>query len=70
LAGPAVVASGTAHPRIEYEAEWGDVAALAGQALPWWPDLLRLPHLIRGWKPGAQPAVAPVRRTAPAPPRS
>lgn len=27
--------------------EWGDVAALVGQALPWWPDRLRLPPLIR-----------------------
>ncbi|WP_438297251.1 hypothetical protein [Streptomyces sp. HUAS TT7] len=58
--GPALIASDTAHPGIEYEAEWGDVAALAGQALPWWPDLLRLPRLIRTWQPGAPPAVAEV----------
>ncbi|MEU6363202.1 MULTISPECIES: hypothetical protein [Streptomyces] len=28
--GPALVAADTAHPGIEYEADWGDVAALAG----------------------------------------
>ncbi|MFF9585329.1 hypothetical protein [Streptomyces achromogenes] len=55
--GPALVAADTAHPGIEYEADWGDVAALTGQNLPWWPALLRLPHLIREWKPGAPAAV-------------
>ncbi|MEU2440203.1 hypothetical protein ABZ595_29095 [Streptomyces rubradiris] len=58
--GPALVAADTAHPGIEYEADWGDVAALAGQDLPWWPALLRLPHLIREWKPGAPAAVVEV----------
>lgn len=28
--------------------------------LPWWPDLLRLPSVIREWKPGAQAAVVEV----------
>ncbi|MFI1502611.1 hypothetical protein [Streptomyces platensis] len=58
--GPALVAADIAHPGIEYEAEWGHVAALAGQALPWWPYLLRLPELIREWKPGAAAVVAQV----------
>ncbi|MDJ0465973.1 hypothetical protein [Streptomyces sp. H27-C3] len=58
--GPALVAADTAHPRIEYEVEWGNVAALAGQALPWWPELLRVPELIREWKPGTPAAVAQV----------
>ncbi|WP_329467935.1 hypothetical protein [Streptomyces sp. NBC_01431] len=58
--GPALIASDTAHPAIEYEAEWGDVAALAGQALPWWPNLLRLPRLIRTWQPGTPAAIADV----------
>lgn len=58
--GPALVAADTAHPGIEYEAGWGDVAAYVGQAMPWWPDLLRLSHLIREWKPGAQAAVVKV----------
>lgn len=58
--GPALVAADTAHPGIEYEAEWGDVAALAGQALPWWPHLLRLPQLISTWAPGAPRAAAEV----------
>ncbi len=44
--GPALVAADTAHQGIEYEAEWGDVAALAGQARPWWLYLLRLPQRI------------------------
>ncbi|WP_206436695.1 hypothetical protein [Streptomyces sp. W1SF4] len=34
ITGPASVAAEVAHPWIEYEAEWGDVAALAGQARP------------------------------------
>ncbi len=65
ITGPALVAADTAHPGIEYEAGWGDVAALAGQPLPWWPDLLRLPELIREWKPGAPAAVVqvPANRT-------
>lgn len=50
--GPALVAADTAHPSIEYEAAWGHVAALAGQPLPWWPSLLRLPQLITKWRPG------------------
>ncbi|KIF05672.1 hypothetical protein PL81_12035 [Streptomyces sp. RSD-27] len=58
--GPALVAADVAHPRIEYEAQWGDLVALAGQALPWWPELLRLPELIRAWKPGSPAAVAEV----------
>ncbi|MFF5131007.1 hypothetical protein ACFY41_29300 [Streptomyces syringium] len=60
LRGPALVAADTAHPGIEYEASWGDVAALAGQVLPWWPDLLRLPRVIRQWQPGARAAVVEV----------
>lgn len=28
--------------------------------MPWWPDPLRLPNLIREWKPGAQAAVVEV----------
>ncbi|WP_331750104.1 hypothetical protein OG529_36765 (plasmid) [Streptomyces longwoodensis] len=60
IGGPALVAADTAHPGIEYEAGWDDVAAYVGQAMPWWPDLLRLPHLIRKWKPGAQAAVVEV----------
>lgn len=79
ITGPALVAAEVAHPRIEYEAEWGDVAALAGQALPWWPERLRLPELIRAWKPGSPAAVADVppntneqilRRVAHRPPRA
>lgn len=58
--GPALVAADTVRPRIEYEVEWGRVAALAGQKLPWWPELLRLPALIRQWKPGAPAAAAQV----------
>ncbi|MGW4438088.1 hypothetical protein ACWELO_20415 [Streptomyces sp. NPDC004596] len=58
--GPALVAADTAHPGIEYEASWGDVATLVGQALPWWPRLLRLPSVIRQWKPGAQAAVVEI----------
>ncbi|MET9550801.1 hypothetical protein ABZY36_36720 [Streptomyces sp. NPDC006627] len=58
--GLTLVAADTAHPGIEYEAAWGDVAALAGHDLPWWPDLLRLPHLIRAWQPGAPAAVVEV----------
>ncbi|MER5586552.1 hypothetical protein ABT090_33630 [Streptomyces asoensis] len=58
--GPALVAADTTHPGIEYEASWGDVAALVGQELPWWPDLLRLPSVIREWKPEAQAAVVEV----------
>jgi hypothetical protein len=55
--GPTLVACDTVHPTIEYEAEWGQVAQLAGQALPWWPELLRLPDLIRAWQPGAAPVM-------------
>ncbi|MET9760046.1 hypothetical protein ABZ016_13470 [Streptomyces sp. NPDC006372] len=58
--GPALVAADIAHPGIEYEADWGDVATLAGQDLPWWPDLLRLPQVIREWQPGAPAAVVEV----------
>ncbi|WP_367140694.1 MULTISPECIES: hypothetical protein [Streptomyces] len=58
--GPALVAADIARPGIEYEASWGDVAALVGQVLPWWPDLLRLPRVIRQWEPGAQAAVVEV----------
>ncbi|WP_316779721.1 hypothetical protein [Streptomyces sasae] len=58
--GPALVAADTAHPGIEYEASWGDAAALAGESLPWWPNLLRLPQVIRLWRPGAEPAVVEV----------
>lgn len=60
IRGPALVAADTAHPRIEYEASWGTVAALVGQVLPWWPGHLRLPSLIRAWAPGAQAAVVEV----------
>ncbi|MFD4923038.1 hypothetical protein ACFWNE_17265 [Streptomyces goshikiensis] len=35
---PALVPAEAAHPRIQYEAEWGDVPAFAGQAPPWWPE--------------------------------
>jgi len=55
--GPALIACDTAQPAIEYEADWGLVARLAGQVLPWWPELLRLPDLIRAWQPGAESAV-------------
>lgn len=58
--GPALVAADPARPGIEYEASWGDVAALVGQVLPWWPDLLRLPRIIREWKPGVQATVVEV----------
>ncbi|MGW7820142.1 hypothetical protein ACWGLF_18890 [Streptomyces puniciscabiei] len=58
--GPALVAADTAHPQIEYEADWGDAATLAGQDLPWWPDLLRLSRVISQWQPGAPPAVVEV----------
>ncbi|MFG2961606.1 hypothetical protein ACGF5O_48840 [Streptomyces sp. NPDC048291] len=58
--GPALVAADTAHPDIEYEASWGDVAALAGTDLPWWPDLLRLPQVIRLWQPGTKATVVAV----------
>ncbi|MFF6979273.1 hypothetical protein ACFZAV_16355 [Streptomyces sp. NPDC008343] len=58
--GPALVAADTAQPGIEYEADWGNIATLAGQDLPWWPDLLRLPQVIRMWQPGAPPAVVEV----------
>ncbi len=57
---PALVASDTARPDIEYEAAWEKVAALAGQPLPWWPRLLRLPRLIRAWEPGTPPTVTKV----------
>ncbi|MGW7551900.1 hypothetical protein [Streptomyces rimosus] len=57
--GPALVAADTAHPGIEYEAEWGALF-LVGQALPWWPYLLRLTQLINKWEPGAPRAVAEV----------
>ncbi|MFE5519828.1 hypothetical protein ACFQ9Q_19195 [Streptomyces virginiae] len=60
IRGPALVAADTAHPGIEYEASWGDVAALTGQVLPWWPDLLRLSSLIREWKPGTPAPVVEV----------
>ncbi|MGW6880208.1 hypothetical protein ACWGEU_08070 [Streptomyces goshikiensis] len=60
ISGPALVAAEVAHPRIEYEAEWGVVVALAGQALPWWPELLRTSEMIRMWKPGSPAAVAAV----------
>ncbi|MFI1441819.1 hypothetical protein [Streptomyces fructofermentans] len=60
LGGPALVAADTAHPDIEYEAGWDDVATYVGQVLPWWPDLLRLPSLIRAWKPGAQVAMVEI----------
>ncbi|MER8193493.1 hypothetical protein ABTY00_05930 [Streptomyces microflavus] len=56
LGGPALVAADTAHPAIEYEAGWDKVTAYTGQVMPWWPDALRLPSLIREWKPGAQPS--------------
>ncbi|MFI6125425.1 hypothetical protein ACIBCU_37910 [Streptomyces sp. NPDC051064] len=58
--GPALVAADLAHPGIEYEASWGDLAALVGQVLPWWPDLLRHPKVIREWRPGARAAVVEV----------
>jgi hypothetical protein len=61
--GPALVAADTAHPGIEYEVDWGDVATLARQDLPWWPELLRLPQLIREWKPGAPVVVVEDRPT-------
>ncbi|MFF4179590.1 hypothetical protein [Streptomyces sp. NPDC001750] len=54
------MAADTAHPGIEYEAGWDDVAAYVGQVLPWWPDLLRLSSLVREWRPGAQAAVVEV----------
>ncbi|MFC1436052.1 hypothetical protein ACEZDB_36005 [Streptacidiphilus sp. N1-3] len=56
--GPGLIACDVAQPTIEYEADWPRVAQLAGQALPWWPDLLRHPDLIRAWRPDAGPAVA------------
>ncbi|WP_372412099.1 hypothetical protein [Streptomyces luteireticuli] len=60
FSGPALVAADTAHPAIEYEAQWGVVAQLAGQDLPWWPDLLRSARIIRQWHPGAPALVAEV----------
>ncbi|MER5781314.1 hypothetical protein ABT104_06230 [Streptomyces mobaraensis] len=60
FSGPALVATDTAHPTIEYEAQWGVVAQLAGQDLPWWPGLLRSAELIRQWQPGAPALVAEV----------
>ncbi|MFJ4674046.1 hypothetical protein [Kitasatospora purpeofusca] len=58
--GPALVAADTAQPGIEYEAQWGIVADLVGQSLPWWPGLLRRPEVIRQWRPGAAAVVADV----------
>ncbi|MET8624672.1 hypothetical protein ABZW30_13100 [Kitasatospora sp. NPDC004669] len=58
--GPALIAADTAQPGIEYEARWGRVADLAGQSLPWWPDLLRRPEVIRLWEPGSPAVVADV----------
>ncbi|MFF9034901.1 P-loop NTPase fold protein [Streptomyces sp. NPDC014892] len=60
LTGPALWAADTAQPYIEYEADWGVVGTLAGQPLPWWPSLLRLPDLVTEWRPGAEPAVVRV----------
>ncbi|MER6161196.1 P-loop NTPase fold protein [Streptomyces sp. NPDC001868] len=60
ITGPALWAADTARPYIEYEAYWGVVSTLAGQPLPWWPNLLRLPELVTEWRPGAEPAVVRV----------
>ncbi|WP_331721351.1 hypothetical protein [Streptomyces sp. NBC_00212] len=60
IRGPSLVAADTAHPGIEYEADWSDVAALAGQDLPWWPGTLRQAPLIRQWQPGSPAAVVEV----------
>ncbi|MFD7163733.1 hypothetical protein [Streptomyces violascens] len=60
IRGPALVAADTARPGIEYEADWSDVAALAGQDLPWWPGTLRLAQLIRQWQPGSPATVVEV----------
>ncbi|WP_406307989.1 hypothetical protein [Streptomyces griseoaurantiacus] len=60
LSGPALVAADAAWPSIEYEVEWDIIAQLTGQDLPWWPTLLRLPDLIRQWKPGAPAVTAEV----------
>ncbi|MEE1763893.1 P-loop NTPase fold protein [Streptomyces sp. SP18BB07] len=60
LTGPALWAADTAQPYIEYEADWGVVSTLAGQPLPWWPSLLRLPELVTEWRPGAEPVVVRV----------
>jgi hypothetical protein len=60
MSGPALVAADTAWPQIEYEAEWNTVAQLAGQDLPWWPSLLRVPELIRQWRPGSKPVTVEI----------
>ncbi|MEU6680990.1 hypothetical protein [Streptomyces sp. NPDC046925] len=60
ITGPALVATDVTRPRIEYEARWGVAATLAGHELPWWPHLLRLPHVIRQWQPGAATTIAKV----------
>lgn len=39
--------------------DWPRVAKVIGAPLPYWPFALRIPALIRAWKPGAPPVTAP-----------
>jgi hypothetical protein len=43
------------YPRLD----WPRVAKVIGAPLPYWPFALRIPALIRSWKPGAPPVTAP-----------
>lgn len=59
--GPSVRGILPAAPGVEEYTmlDWRRVAEVIGAPLPFWPFALRIPALIRAWRPGAPPVTAP-----------
>ncbi|WP_344681403.1 hypothetical protein [Saccharopolyspora taberi] len=37
----------------DFGVRWSDLVRVLGQPAPYWPYMLRIPHLIQAWEPGA-----------------
>lgn len=59
--GPSVRGILPAVPGVEEYSllDWQRVSAVVGCPMPYWPFTLRIPALIRAWKPGSPPVKAP-----------
>lgn len=44
--------------RGQYEIEWLELSEVLGQPVPFWAAALRIPELLRGWRPGSPATVA------------
>lgn len=51
--GLATAEPGTGSGWTNFGARWSDLVRVLGQPAPYWPYMLRIPHLIRAWEPGA-----------------